>query len=357
MSCYHPLKGFDSGYVNPKTGKPVLIRKSYDTEYVLKPRSVELALENSQRVQDVFSDFRIYKSVDLCCGQCIGCRLSYSRLWADRCTLEANGWKNNVFLTLTYDTQFLKYVECIDIETGEILYLPTLVKNDLKKFLKDLRRYYKYHYNIDNIRFYACGEYGTAGGRPHFHLIMFNMDVYDKQFFFRNFEGDNIYLSDTIRKIWKKGNVSVGEVSWNSIAYTARYVIKKQKGKTKGLVDWCGHLIKGLEPEYTESSRKPGIAREYYEEHKDHIYTYDEIVISKGNKVKTIKPPKYFDRLFDLDSPEAMKAIKEQRRETAESAMALELERTSLTKEEYLAVKERDQIYKLKALKRNMKEI
>ena len=80
------------------------------------------------------------------CGRCMECRLEYSRQWANRQMLEAATSDNNWFLTLTYDDEHLP-----KNSQG----YPTLVKNDVKKFMKDLREYYSYHYGISGIRFFA----------------------------------------------------------------------------------------------------------------------------------------------------------------------------------------------------------
>ena len=42
------------------------------------------------------------RSVKVACGQCMGCRLEYSRVWAMRCTHEASLYDDNCFVTLTY---------------------------------------------------------------------------------------------------------------------------------------------------------------------------------------------------------------------------------------------------------------
>ena len=111
----------------------------------------------------------------------------------------------------------------------------------------------------------------------------------------------------------------------------------------------------GIVPEFVRMSRRPGIAWQYFEDNKEAIYECDEIIIT-GQKgiAQKIKPCKYYDRLFDLDSPEAMQAIKENRREKAEEAEQIKLAKTSLTKREYLDMKEQAHLEKVKKLKRTI---
>lgn len=290
-----------------------------------------------------------YKIIQIPCGKCIGCRLSYSRQWANRCLLEAQNWKDNQFITLTYATENLSFSKekQVDIETGEIFNLPTLVPEDLTKFMKDLRRFYKYHYNHENIRFYACGEYGEKYNRPHFHLIVFNLPIDDKEYLFTTNQKNNVYTSDTISKIWGKGLVSIGDVTWDSAAYVARYVMKKLKGRESE-----NYKKMGIVPEFVRMSRKEGIAKAYYEQHKNEIYENDEIILSKKDKTEIIKPCSYYDKMFDIENHELMEKIKARRAEIAQEAMKLQLEKTSLNKEEYLEVKERNKMAQIKTLKR-----
>lgn len=282
------------------------------------------------------------------CGKCIGCRIDYSKQWAIRCMLEAQKYKDNAFITLTYDQEHIKTNTIVDMSTGELLEIGTLAPQDLTKFMKDLRRYYNYHYNHDGIRFYACGEYGSKTQRPHYHIICFNIPIKDKKLFFKNANGDNVYISESISKIWEKGIVSIGKVTWESAAYTARYVMKKMKGP--GSEEY--YKEKGIIPEFVRMSRCPGIAWDYYNDNKEKIYENDEIIIAGKKCSKVVKPSKYFDRLFDLESPEAMAAIKAQRKELAQNSMALQLEKTNLNKKEYLQLKERNKAEKLKKLVR-----
>lgn len=355
MACYHPLRGFDIGLLTDNL-KPKLKICGSDVDRVHKAYSyVRNGLTVSER--QVWQDQWVTDWIPIPCGQCIGCRLDYSRMWADRCILEAREYECNAFVTLTYDPEHLPELQqVIDVETGETFLWPSLVPEDLEKFMKDLRRYYKYHYNYDNIRFYACGEYGEEGGRPHFHLLLFNLPVPDKQYWFTNHENEKIYISNSLSKIWNKGIVTIGDVTWNSAAYVARYVMKKQKGNTAGLVEICGHLVTGLVPEFTRMSRKPGIAWKYYDEHKHEFYETDEIVLSVRGKVRTIKPPRYYDKLYDIDceDPFVMSDIKKRRAELAKASMDSQLDKTTLNYNDYLCLKERNKVSQVNTLKRRM---
>lgn len=57
-------------------------------------------------------------------------------------------------------------------------------------------------------------------------------------------------------------------------------------------------------------SRRPGIGREYYDLNKDQIYKFDEIILSTDKGGKKVKPPKYFDDLYEHECPEAYEEIK-----------------------------------------------
>lgn len=335
MPCYHPLTGLWYGGIT-EAGK-----KKYKIISKDSPIS-SLAFRKP------------LEAIEVPCGKCIGCRLDYSRQWADRCMLEAKQYpkNHNWMITLTYDPENITMRPGANRETGELELVGTLVSEDLTKFMKDLRRFYKYHYNHENIRFYACGEYGPQTYRPHYHLIIFNTPIKPEEleYFFTNKEGDKIYLCEKIQKIWGKGQITVGEVTWNSAAYVARYVMKKRKGKESKKY----YKLLNVEPEFVRMSRKPGIAYKYFEEHKDEIYEADEIIINnKKGEAKVIKPSKYYDRLYDLDSPEAMKAIKERRKKMAEISEKNKLSKTSLDKETYLAQCEQNKIVQINKLIRN----
>ena len=131
------------------------------------------------------------------CGRCISCRINRGQEWKDRLLHELDSWDCASFLTLTYNAEHYP-------ESG------SLVKDDLQKFFK---RYRKWK-GEDRIRYYAVGEYGDTTARAHYHAIVFGG------------KEDDDYLG-----CWKNGNIYVGSVTEQSIAYVTDYVNKKLYGE------------------------------------------------------------------------------------------------------------------------------
>lgn len=333
MSCYHPLKGFRIG--TNLSGKPDYKICSYDTKYVVKNK-----LGNWIPVlEPIPSDMglpKVSESIDIPCGKCVGCLLARSRQWADRCMLEAKYHSANSFITLTYDNDHLPPSrECINSLTGEISESPyrSLQKKDFQDFMKRLRS------RIDpvRIRFFACGEYGDFAktGRPHYHAIIFGYDFPDREEFRSNFRGEKYYRSSLLESVWNKGISCVTDISWDTCAYVARYCLKKRDNDLRYFYDTFN-----LDPEFTIMSRKPGIARLYYDENKDSIYQDERIILSDEKGGKIIRPPKYFDKLYDIEYPEEFELIKSKRSQFMSNKKLLELSKTDLDYMDYLKVKE-----------------
>lgn len=225
--------------------------------------------------------------MDLPCGQCAGCRLDRARQWAIRCLHEASLHEHNCFLTLTYSA------------------LPpngSLQKEDMVKFLKRLRK----KYEQTRIRYFQCGEYGTDFGRPHHHCLLFGLDFLDK---IQYSGGPNpLYISETLNQIWGHGYCVIGQLTFDSACYTARYVLKKVTGKH------ADDHYNGRTPEYVTMSRRPGIGRDWYEHYKNDLYTSDKCIVRDGF---VAKPPRYYDNLYHKEVPDHFDAIRKQRKQAA----------------------------------------
>lgn len=357
MACYHPLKGFIKGYKD--NGKYDLCIASYKVDHIEEDRQGKIYKVLDKNVNPLSSN--VYRDfLDIPCGQCFGCRLERSRQWANRCSVELQNYNYNYFITLTYDNDNLPTDEVIFYDTGEIIKTHSLVKEDYQKFIRDLRYNYESFYKSDiqkgvfdpHIRYFGCGEYGDHSFRPHYHLIIYNLKIPDLQFYKRIEKADLVYdyyFSEWLDSIWKKGKVIVGSATWESIAYTARYVMKKLKGKEKEKYD---HL--GIIPEFCTMSRRPGIGREFYENEKEKIFSQDYIYLSSGLGQRKFTPPRYYRQLFDIDNPVESARIKEENKKFAEIARDMKLEKTSLSYLDLLEVEERNRMEKCKALTREL---
>lgn len=216
--------------------------------------------------------------VSVPCGQCIGCRLEYARTWAIRCMHEASLHNENCFVTLTYDDKHLP--------AGG-----SLRKADFTNFMKRLRS----RFVGQRIRFFQSGEYGSGTLRPHHHCLLFGFDFPDKvSWSDRN--GYKVWTSDILDETWSHGITELGSVTFESAAYCARYVVSKFRGP-KEIVE---KYYDGLVPEYATMSLKPGIGADWYAKYGDEVRKFDSVIVNG----KEMRPPKYYDRLFEAVSPE-----------------------------------------------------
>lgn len=227
------------------------------------------------------------------CGSCIGCRLERSRQWAIRLMKELKLHDRASFLTLTYDN---KNLPCLPDGRS------TLKLEDPQKFLKRLRE----HFSPHRLRFFLCGEYGENGGRAHYHMILFGEDfIKDRVSIEDSPSGFPQWMSPLLTEKWGLGRAVIGEVSFESAAYVARYCLKKYSGSGK-----IFHY-RGQKPEFVTMSRNPGIASAYFDEFKNDMYPSDEIIPSIGRPASL--PPKYFDRLLERVDPALYEAVKKNR--------------------------------------------
>lgn len=349
-----------------------LYRIDYEKWRIFLPKEFERRVHNGGIIINADErDFMvkklpIFEQIErIPCGKCIGCRLSKSRDWANRCMLEAKEFENNCFLTLTYDDAHLPpFRPYVDVETGEVYQRPMLVKKDLSKFMKLLRQKFKREFNHDNIRFFGCGEYGEKGQRPHFHVILFNCDFPDKKFYKEN-PGGKIYTSEILSSVWTKGIAITANVSWHTCAYVARYTMKKAYGEDvkmreqvlAQLMPEQANGSKLWQDEFVLMSRKPGIGRKYFELHKDTMYVTDEIYVKKGDNTIAVQPSKYYDKLFDVEYPTLMEHIKQRRKINNKQRELDKLSKTSLTEDELLASEERAKLAQSERLIRPLGDI
>lgn len=264
MACYYPLQAYRARTTNESGARPIVFSRRAGYEDL---------------------------PIKLACGQCVGCRLERSRQWAVRCLHEAKLHERNCFITLTYNDA--------NVPVGNSLCLP-----DFQKFMKRLRKRFG-----EGIRFFHCGEYGPRTGRPHYHACLFGLDFDDKVLRRVNANGDNIYTSATLANLWPFGFHEIGEVTFQSAAYVARYIMKKMTGPAAQshyeYVDDNG-VVYERAPEYVTMSRRPGIGKDFVHKYVSDFYP-DDFCIVNGKKCR---PPRFYDSQYELIAPEEFHKVK-----------------------------------------------
>ena len=250
-------------------------------------------------------------------------------------------YAENSFITLTYDDEHLPLDWSLD-------------KEHLRNFWKMLRK----QIYPKKIRYFACGEYGantdvstvSTLGRPHYHAIVFNHAWPDQEQISTNHRGDPLYTSESLKKTWGKGLVSIGEVTFASAAYVARYCTKKITGEEAedhySRTDPVTGEITYVRPEFVAMStgrkKGEGIGGSWFKRYKSDLHK--DFVTYEGVKNKV---PRYYTKLmseFDEDRAIDIKRNRENNIDSLDPDYTLDR----------LRVKEQIQEHKAQQLKRNL---
>lgn len=256
-----------------------------------------------------------YERITLPCSKCIQCRLKRSREWAMRCVHELEYHQKSCFLTLTYDD--------VNLPQGG-----TLVLKHVQNFFRELRRKWKKDFNITGIRYLHCGEYGEKLKRPHYHIILYGVDFSEDKVLWKKLNGSDLFVSETLAKLWPYGFHTIGAVTFESAAYVARYITKKLTGSTYKEEDFEDLSPEAKlydkkylayvkfkkhygdrKPEYITMSRRPGLGFSWILENFEDVYKNDRLVC---NGV-AYGPPSYYDRQLEKLNPELYIQVKDQR--------------------------------------------
>ena len=221
------------------------------------------------------------------CGRCQGCRLESSRQWAVRCVHEASLWPKNSFVTLTYSPEHLPPGGSLHYRDFQ-LFIKRLRKSETVYGKRDGRRIVV---SRPTIRFFMCGEYGETYGRAHYHALLFNYRPEDLVPI-----NKTLFDSPKLAKLWRHGAVTVGDVTWQSASYVARYIFDKLNGelgrdKYAVSVDDDG-VITFRDSEFCQMSRRPGIGAGWFERFHRELWASDSVVIDGREQ----KIPKFYDK-------------------------------------------------------------
>lgn len=215
------------------------------------------------------NNVRKYSHHAVPCNKCHECRARRGAGWSFRLRQEEKKHATAFFVTYTYSDENLPRDDC-----G----FPTLVKEDLQKYFKILRK----RLVKSKVKYYACGEYGSITARPHYHAIIFGAP------------------RDVLEASWKHGHCYVGEVSAASIAYVCGYVNKPRVIKHGD----------SRSPEFNLMSKGLGlgyVTDKMVKWHKDNMAAY--CVLEGG--VKTSLPRYYRDKIFDAQEKEQLAVLAE----------------------------------------------
>ena len=284
----------------------------------------------------------VIQNLNLPCGQCVGCRLERSRQWAVRCMHEAQLHPHNSFVTLTYDDEHLPPHN-------------SLRHRDFQLFIKRVRKALSKETAAQHggqaphtpvLRYYMAGEYGETFHRPHYHACLFGIDWDDKVLFSEN-KGNRLYTSKTLTDLWGLGHATTGELTFETAAYTARYVMKKVTGQRATfhyeITDPDTGEVIQRQAEYNKMSLKPGIGADWIKKYERDVYPQGKVVV-RGHESRA---PKYYDKLHKRSNPDEHEELQWTREKEGRS-------RAEHNTDARLAVREKVATAKLKQMKRTL---
>lgn len=317
--------------------------------------------------------FNDYRTLEIACGQCHGCRMKRSTDWATRCMHEKQLHRHSAYITLTYNDEHLP-------ENYNLRY------RDFQLFMKRLRKaafstsmgrneqlltgsntattsdassgptleqtassqqLERHPKATPTIRFYMGGEYGERNGRPHYHALLFGIDFGDRKYLKTTPAGAKIYTSEILGKLWPHGFSSTADLTWRSAAYVARYVMKKRTGDGERneyeILDIETGEIWRKKKEFNNMSRRPGIGKPWMEKFHGDVYTSGKVIVNGARR----NPPRYYDKIY--------KHIDQLQLEHIQHSRFMEaLAQSEHHTPERLAVQEAVALAKTKSLKRNL---
>lgn len=209
------------------------------------------------------------------CRECWQCRETRIDDWVGRCIAESKAASRTFSITLTYGRD----------EKGQVDHLRAalLTYSDVQKYIKRLRK------SGYDVRYFGVGEYGSAKGRAHWHLILFfTGPVPDHEISTRAPNGDlrEVRFSD---QHWQHGWSLWEELLDGydaSAAGAVRYV--------------CKYLVKDSEDEASQMlgprmSKKPPLGDEWFRQRaaqyvkqglapQDLYYTFPDVFGKDGKR-------------------------------------------------------------------------
>lgn len=275
------------------------------------------------------------------CGKCISCRLESARQTAVRCVHEASMYENNSFITLTYSDEhlvadklyyvhFQQFIKNLRTKLFSDL-LDQLYPNQERKFQRRLwnektKENREELYEKIRISVYCAGEYGDKRKRPHWHALIFNWRPTDLVHKYTNDRGDRVYNSNILQTLWPYGISEIGDVTFESAGYCARYASKKLVHGKDGTHEY--------EP-ISRRSSKNAIGKKWIEKNWRDVFSYGELSFDTGKEIIKCGIPRYYEKWFKKTHPEEwIRYVTQTKQKNIDRAIARE---EKITKEEKLA--------------------
>lgn len=239
------------------------------------------------------------------CGKCAHCRRQRAIEWKTRLLHEADYHEDSVFLTLTYDDEFLP-------ETGDV------DKGEWQRFMKRLRK----SLGDRRVKYYACGEYGEENLRPHYHAIVFGLSPCGMCW---SCLGPGVGADtpkgdcERVRDAWPFGFVRIGSVTGASVGYVAGYIEKALFTPE----------LKAHERPFSLMSR--GLGERFVVDNADQVRAKLGVTVFG----KEVGLPRYYRRKLDISTEELAEKAKERQAELEEHYYG----RYGLSDDAYEAVK------------------
>lgn len=260
----------------------------------LKPIRAKLSLFINDRGRTpviIMKDIEPYKEFDrpvlLPCGKCFGCLENRKFNWVNRMKMENELHDSGTFLTLTYNPDNLP--EKCD-------------KTAVQRFIKRLRNVSR-DYGISfprDFKYFFVSERGSLNNRPHYHAILFGVDMMSEAWKPRlaTFkDGYPVYCSAVVEKLWPFGFNVVAPVTGANIGYVAKYIVKQDSDdcfSLKSLSIGNGYIFdiirQGRRLKYSLKSDSPDLlARGFF--HLPSCRSVDKVIIPKN----------IYQKLWDVD--------------------------------------------------------
>lgn len=266
-AVYTQLPFIDRWYLNGQEYGGNMTTEQYDAQFTrqfrrsgntwyYRGRPLSIELMNKYYVRTNTNQYLpIFLAVP--CGKCIICRDKKIKEFVGRvgCDMETFDTGVKLFVTLTYANEHLPATGLVD---------PLEIRMFMVRLRLYLERYYKrkkIDYPVNSLRWAACGEYGTRRGRPHYHIMLWNLprvhdaDIYNLLTYKRIIHKAWLYKCQ-----WQALRVEFPKNETKSVRYIAKYMAKSVVSNDPEkcpFVRWCrgSKDTKGLGKKWIEQMR------------------------------------------------------------------------------------------------------